>query len=264
MEYLAVTLVQSNIYWEDPEKNILHVDELLHHSECGDLIILPEMFTTGFSTKPSKQIIDFAKNGILWMQHTARLKNAAVCGSMIAMENGRLLNRFVFADPSGKVFHYDKKHLFSMGTEDEFYAAGTEKVIIPFMGLNFRPNICYDLRFPVWNRNTYDPLTGKYEYDVLMFVANWPEQRIHHWEKLLQARAIENQAWVCGVNRVGTDENNIVYSGSTMLVDPYGEFKAKADDHTEQIITAQISITELVEIRKKLPFALDWDRFQIL
>lgn len=259
MEYFTVTLVQSNIIWENPEGNVSHIEDLLKDHDCGNLIVLPEMFTSGFMTHPTQKIIDFAEDAVQWMKKTAAEKQAAVCGSMIVNDSVKLFNRFVFVEPSGQIYHYDKKHLFSMGLEDELFSSGIRRVTIPYLGLNIRPYICYDLRFPVWNRNSYNNKTGIYEYDMLIFVANWPEQRIQHWGKLLQARAIENQAWVCGVNRVGTDENGITYSGSTMLVNPQGEIIARADNYVESLITSRIRLNELTDIRKNLPFARDWE-----
>ncbi len=263
MSTLHITTIQSDIQWESPEKNILHYDELLKGVSNTDIIVLPEMFLSGFSTEPVDKVIAFAPRGLEWMQHKAASVSSAICGSLIVEENNMLFNRFYFVMPCGTIHFYDKKHLFSMAGENKKFTPGTKNADIQYKDFSIRLNICYDLRFPVWNRNVYNSEDNTYDYDILIFTANWPERRIIHWEKLLQARAIENQAYVVGVNRIGTDANNIQYNGSTMIVDAVGEIIYKACDNEEDVYTVTLQKEVLNNIRQKLPFAADWDKFQI-
>jgi len=264
MDEIQITIVQSNILWEQPDENLKHYSELLEHEANCDIIIFPEMFTSGFSTHPSSGIIDSAAATLEWMKLMAKSKNTAVCGSCIVSENNRLLNRFYFISPVGDVNYYDKKHLFTMGGEHTHFSSGSKQTTVSYAGINIRPFICYDLRFPVWNRNRYNYVTGKYEYDLLIYVANWPEKRIHHWETLLRARAIENQSFVCGVNRIGNDENGIVYNGNSMVINPLGEIIIVADENKEMLLHASIQPEMLSDIRRKLPFSGDWDDFKLI
>lgn len=261
MNTRKVTLVQSDIHWEQPQNNLNHYEQLLHDTVLTDIIVLPEMFTSGFSTRPSKHIINFFPVAVEWMMQLAMEKDAAVCGSMIVSEQNKLLNRFCFVTPPGEVFWYDKKHLFTMGGENDMFSSGNMQITISFRGVKIRPLICYDLRFPIWSRNRFDRQKKQYDYDLLIYVANWPSRRIQHWKKLLVARAIENQAYVCGVNRTGLDSNNIEYLGGSMFVGPMGELIHEAADHQQEVFTAELSLFELNEIRTKLPFAADWDSF---
>jgi omega-amidase len=263
MDCIDITLVQSHIFWEKPEQNLTYFQQLLSQNQCGQIIVLPEMFTSGFTTHPSPEVIDFAEKALSWMKKIASEKHAAVCGSMIVRENNKLFNRFYWVEPSGGFHFYDKRHLFSMGGEHVMYSRGQNLITVTYLEMKIRPFICYDLRFPVWNRNEFDKKSNSFAYDLLIYVANWPEQRIQHWEKLLQARAVENLAWVCGVNRVGKDEKGIVYCGGTMLVNPMGEIVSKAPDCKEVVLNSTINMKLLRETRNKLPFAEDWDSFII-
>lgn len=263
MDLLGVTIVQCEILWENPVENLKHYEHMLRHENNSSIIVFPEMFSSGFSIHPSEQVIQSAPMVLEWMKKLAHDKQSAVCGSQIVEVNENKLNRFYFAEPDGKVSYYDKKHLFGMGRENECFSQGSKIITISYSGFNIRPYICYDLRFPVWNRNRYDKITGNYEYDLLIYVANWPEPRIQHWEKLLQARAIENQAYVCGVNRMGTDENGMKYNGNSLMIDPLGEILFRASDNCENVQTIQVSRAELTRIRTSLPFANDWDQFII-
>jgi omega-amidase len=262
MKEFRLTMVQTDILWENPPANLARYDKIVDYCEPSDLIVFPEMFSSGFSTNPSKGVSESSSQGIEWMKTSAVRTNAAICGSLIVREDRKLVNRFFLVTPAGEIFHYDKKHLFSMGGEDEFFTGGNGNISIHFRGMRIRPQICYDLRFPVWNRNKKN-IDGSYDYDLLVVVANWPEKRIIHWEKLLQARAIENQAWVCGVNRIGRDGGGLDYSGSSMLVDPSGEIVAKGADGQEWVHTFAIDNSVIEEIRTKLPFASDWDSFKL-
>ncbi len=262
MSEFRITLVQSDIAWEDPAKNFSVYNTIIDNCSPCDLIVLPEMFISGFSTHPPSEVIESGAKGVDWMKTQANKKSAAICGSLIVSENGKLFNRFLFVTPEGRVFQYDKKHLFSMGGEDEYFSSGKENISIEFRGMRIRPQICYDLRFPVWNRNRLLS-DGSFEYDLMVVVANWPEKRINHWEKLLQARAIENQAWVCGVNRVGRDGSGLEYTGNSLLVDPSGDIVVKAPEAQEFVHTFSINMSVIQDIRKRLPFAADWDSFKI-
>jgi predicted amidohydrolase len=195
------------------------------------------------------------------MQKTAAQKNAALAGSVLTEENGKYYNRFYWVNPDGSYQKYDKKHLFRIGKEWQVFTAGKEKTIVDFKGWKILPLVCYDLRFPVWSKNRL--IDVKFEYDLAIYVANWPIPRIYAWRQLLIARAIENQAYVVGVNRVGTAGKNIEHSGDSMLVDAHGKIVAEAQPNKEAVITASISRTELEETRKQLPFALDWDEFVV-
>jgi omega-amidase len=261
---MKITAIQFDIVWENPQKNRQICTDFIDNAGQTDLIVLPEMFCSGFSTNPSELVIESASETIDWMKIIAKKHNAALCGSLIVSKNKELYNRFCFVTPQGKVTYYNKKHLFAHGGEAEFFSPGNELVSIEYSGMKIRPMICYDLRFPVWTRNTYSRVEKSFAYDLLIFVANWPEKRIHHWEKLLQARAIENQAYVCGVNRVGDDKNGIHYSGSTMIVDPMGDILCKAADNKADVITSKIDTEFLQLIRNKLAFASDWDSFNII
>ena len=198
MENLNITLIQPDINWEDIRANLKKYTKMISEVETTDVIVLPEMFTTGFSMAPEKLKEKMDGISVEWMKNTARAKNAAVVGSLIIQDSGKIVNRAVWVSPDGKTECYDKRHLFSMGEEHLFYSPGNKKQIVEFRGWRFCPLICYDLRFPVWSRNAEN-------YDVLIYMANWPAPRHHVWKNLLVARAIENQAYCVGVNRTGTD-----------------------------------------------------------
>ena len=248
---MNITLVQSELYWEVIEKNLLGFEEKLKNIGQTDLIILPEMFSTGFSMNAASVAETMDGSAINWMRKTAMKKNCALTGSLIIKENGKFFNRLIFMRADGSFEQYDKKHLFTMAKEEETYAAGTEKIIIEYKGWKICPLICYDLRFPIWNRNLED-------YDLAIYVANWPDRRSYHWRSLLTARAIENQCYVAAVNRVGTDGKDLYYSGYSSLIDPAGEILYQKAD-SEDIQQFDISLEHLKEVRTKLPFLKDRD-----
>ena len=248
---MNITLVQSALYWENIEKNLSSFEEKLNNIGQTDLIILPEMFSTGFSMNASAVAESMDGTAVNWMRKTAAKKNSAITGSLIIREGGKFYNRLIFMRPDGSFEQYDKKHLFTMAKEEETYTAGTEKIIIDYLGWKICPLICYDLRFPIWNRNLED-------YDLAIYVANWPDRRSYHWRSLLTARAIENQCYVAAVNRVGTDGKDLYYSGHSSLIDPTGEaIYQKAD--AEDIQQIDLNKEYLIEIRTKLPFLKDRD-----
>ena len=262
MQDLTLTFIQADLAWEDTETNLANFDRKIKSiHEPTDLIILPEMFNTGFSINPEGIAEETGGRTFRWMQQKAKEKNAAMAGSVLTDENGKYYNRFYWINPDGSHQQYDKKHLFRLGKEWKVFSAGSEKIVVDYKGWKIMPLICYDLRFPVWSKNRL--IDGEYEYDLLIYVANWPVPRVYAWKQLLIARAIENLAYVVGVNRVGKAAGNIDHSGESMLVDAFGHEIAKAKPHEEEIITATISKTELEETRKKLPFAMDWDDFEV-
>lgn len=254
MENLNITLVQPDIIWEDREANLKKYSKLLSGVEKTHLIVLPEMFTTGFSMSPEKLKEPMEGASLQWMKALAREKNAAVAGSLIIEEQGKNYNRFLWVFPDGKVEIYDKRHLFTMSGEHLHYSPGNKKLVVEYLGWRFCPLICYDLRFPVWSRNTEN-------YDVLLFVANWPSARHHVWKNLLVARAIENQSYCIGVNRVGTDGTGLNYAGDSALVDSKGF--ASFLGEKEQVKSFEMSFDELHQFRNKFPLLDDRDEFKL-
>lgn len=248
---MNITLVQTLLYWEDIEKNLLELEIKLDKISQTDLIILPEMFSTGFSMNAAAVAESMDGRALSWMKKNAAKKNCAITGSLIIKENDKFYNRLIFMQPDGSFRQYDKKHLFSMAKEEETYTAGSEKIIIDYQGWRICPFICYDLRFPIWNRNLED-------YDLAIYVANWPDRRSYHWRSLLTARAIENQCYVAAVNRVGTDGKDLYYSGHSSLIDPAGEIIYQKAD-LEDIQQFDLSMEHLKDIRNKLPFLKDRD-----
>ncbi len=260
MNDLKITIIQSDLHWEDKSKNL----EMFSHkiaaiSEATDLIVLPEMFTTGFSMSPEKFAEPMSGATINWMKQKAKEKNCVITGSFICEEAGKYFNRLVWMNADGAFSTYDKRHLFRMGDEDNHYGYGDKKIIVVLKGWKICPLICYDLRFPVWARNTKQE-----QYDVLIYVANWPERRAYPWKSLLVARAIENQSYVVGLNRVGNDGNDISHSGDSLVLNPKGEPISKMKSNEDTIETTLLNYSELVEFRKTFPALLDSDEFTIL
>ncbi|HEX8516390.1 MAG TPA: amidohydrolase [Bacteroidia bacterium] len=256
-ENLSITLIQSDLHWEDQARNLQMFSEKIALIPGNtDLIILPEMFTTGFSMQPEKFAEGMDGSTIAWMKKQAKENNCVLTGSFACGENGKYYNRLVWMRPDGTFSYYDKRHLFSMGDENNHYSAGDKKIIEEIMGWKICPLICYDLRFPVWSRNTDG-------YDLLIYVANWPERRSHPWKTLLLARAIENQCYAAGVNRIGEDANGIYHSGDSAVIDPKGEIISNIGPHKEETETILLNHTELEEFRKIFPVLNDADKFEI-
>lgn len=254
---LKISLVQTELHWENPPKNLLMFSELLSENEIKtDLIILPEMFNTGFTMNSALFAEEMDENTINWMRKTAWEYNCVITGSLIIKENDKFYNRLIWMKPDGNFHYYDKRHLFRMAKEDKHFTAGTEKIILELKGWKICPLICYDLRFPVWSRN-------KNDYDVLIYIANWPEKRSYAWKNLLIARSIENLAYVIGVNRVGSDGNDVVYSGDSAVINPKGDYVATTIQYKTEIINFDLSFEELEDYRKKFPAHLDADDFEI-
>ncbi len=255
MQNLKITIIQPDIIWENPKANLDKYSAFIDKVENTDIIILPEMFTTGFSMNLNDLKESMDGESVSWMKEIAIQKNVAIVGSLIIEENGKVYNRAIWMFPNGNSLHYDKRHLFTMGQEHKHYTKGIEKTIVEYKGWKFCPLICYDLRFPVWSRNTEN-------YDVLLYMANWPSARHHHWKKLLVARAIENQCYCIGNNRVGSDGMGLSYLGDSGIVKPDGTDDFMGDN--ESLKTFKISFSELQKYRKSFPFLDDRDDFQIL
>lgn len=258
---MKVTIIQTKLYWENIPKNLEHFSDKLKtiRKNSTDLILLPEMFSTGFTMNAKNLAEKMNGSAMRWMRDVASAKNAVVCGSLIISEEGNYFNRFIWMNPDGTFQKYDKRHLFRMAKENEVYTAGTEKIIIEYKDWRICPLVCYDLRFPAWSRN--EAMDKK--YDVLIYVANWPARRKLAWKQLLVARAIENQSYVIGVNRVGKDGNAFAYSGDSAVINPMGEKISKTKAGKESVETISLSWKKLADVRKSLPFLLDADTIEI-
>ena len=266
MSQLKTSLVQCDLRWEDPQANHTHLEALLGDldSRDTDLIVLPEMFATGF-TMNSREMAQPMKESqsVAWLQTQAKARGCVVTGSVAIVDDGQYYNRMVWATQTGEVSYYDKRHLFRMAGEHERYGMGKQRHIVELNGFKLQLSVCYDLRFPVWMRQ--QPAEGEhFEYDAILCVANWPAPRRHPWRTLLQARAVENLAYVVGVNRVGEDAKGLAYSGDSMLVDFKGEPLIDHPAHTPFIETGTLDKTDLDAFREKFPAWQDADRFSLL
>lgn len=297
---LKITVIQSELHWENAAKNLaMFTKKIASIKEETDLIILPEMFTTGFTMNSAQFAETMEGETVVWMKQQAKNKNAAIVGSLIIEEDASPLegrykgvnyfNRLIWVQPDGKIYTYDKRHLFRMANEHEFYTSGNKRLIVEYKGWKICPLICYDLRFPVWSRNkefkaeslkfkvdhsqeylssptTHHPSPITYHssaFDLLIYVANWPEARKTPWSKLLEARAIENQVYVLGVNRVGVDGRQMTYSGNSAVIDPKGNVMSNIAEHQNYIQTIELNREELDDFRAKFPVGLDGDDFEI-
>jgi len=324
---LKITVIQSELHWENAAKNLaMFTEKIASIKEATDVIVLPEMFTTGFTMNSTQLAETMEGKTVEWMKQQAKSKNSAIVGSLIITENipfsggvrslshqslGAFYNRLIWAQPNGKIYTYDKRHLFRMANEHEFYTSGNERLIVEYKGWKICPLICYDLRFPVWSRNKEFDVQGlKFEvdlknheknsnppavgqalkpqtsnlkpaFDCLIYVANWPEARKTPWSKLLEVRAIENQVYVVGVNRVGkspspthpegkgvsnpqvTEESGITYSGNSAIIDPKGNVISNIPEYQNYIQTIELNREELDDFRTKFPVGLDGDDFEI-
>lgn len=260
---LHITLVQSNLHWQDADANLQMFSDKLTGVSATDLIVLPEMFSTGFSMAAEQLAEEMNGKSVNWMRDLAKEKNAVVTGSLIIKAPNPdiedawcYFNRLVWMKPDGKYLTYDKRHLFSLSGEEKVFEAGTEKLIVELNGWKICPLVCYDLRFPVWSRNIEDG------YDILLYVANWPERRIQAWKYLLIARAIENQCYTIGVNRVGNDGNDIYHSGDSIAVDALGNILYHKEQ-VEDVTTIELHYEDLQKLRESLPFLKDADSFEV-
>lgn len=255
---MKITLVQNNIKWADKKANLHYVEHLLSSlAGVTDLVVLPEMFTTGFCVKNLELAENSDGETVLTLQTWAKKYNVALTGSFLATENDKYFNRAFFVYPSGEITIADKRHLFTMAKEDKYITAGNKRLIVHYKGFNIFILVCYDVRFPVWSRNINN------EYDLLVYVANFPEKRIADWDVLLRARAIENQAYVCGVNRVGEDANGFEHSGHSVLLDFKGNELLSYADSQEASETIEIDTTALNRYRQSFAVWRDADKFSI-
>jgi len=254
---MKISLVQPDTVWENKSENLRNLEILiLPLYNKTDIVVLPEMFNTGFSMNHERLWELPGKDTFDWMKSTAEKGNFGLCGSYMVSENNLIYNRFVFISPENEIRQYDKRHLFSMAGEHKFFTPGSERVTFSFRDVRISPFICYDLRFPVWSRS-------RNEIDLIIYSANWPESRIAAWNTLTKARAIENQCFVAAVNRIGTDGNGTLYCGESMLINHLGEVIVSAGSAHEGSVTGEISIDELSDFRTKFPFLKDADEFTI-
>jgi predicted amidohydrolase len=254
---MKVAVIQSHLYWENADQNRMQFEKKINAiAENVDLIVLPEMFSTGFTMNPTTVSEPMNGTTILWLQRLAKSKNSAITGSLVIKENQNYYNRLVFVFPSGEIKHYDKRHLFSLVGEEKIYTSGNEKVLIEYKGFKICPLICYDLRFPVFARNVE-------EYDLLIYVANWPKPRITAWDVLLKARAIENMCFTIGVNRIGEDDNHHEYTGHSQVVDCLGNYLIEPQETASVFITV-LDKNKMFETRTKFGFLNDKDAFTVL
>lgn len=261
MQDLNVTIVQSFLHWGDKKQNLEQFEKYLASANGSHLVVLPEMFSTGFITNPAPHAEEENGPVLEWMKEQASKNSFVVTGSIIVSSDNNYYNRLYWVRPDRSYEYYDKRHLFRMAGEDEKFSYGRSKLIVTLNGWKILPLICYDLRFPVWSMNRY--LQGDYEYDLLIYVANWPQARNHVWKSLLTARAIENQVYVIGVNRIGKDNNGIEHSGDSSVIDPKGNPIIKMPPSKQAIESASLSYRELNEFRAKFTVGLDWDHYKL-
>jgi omega-amidase len=259
MSTLTITTIQTNLQWENKAANLQLLKEKINSiGEKTEIIVLPEMFSTGFTMQPQLLAETMDGETVQWMREIAIANKVILTGSIIIKEEEHYFNRLIWMLPNGESGYYDKRHLFAYAEEDKHYTAGKKRLIASVKGWKINLQVCYDLRFPVWARQQSEA-----EYDVLLYIANWPEKRIRAWKTLLCARAIENQCYVVGVNRVGNDGNNIYHSGDSLVIDPLGEVLYHMPN-AEDIFTITLEKEKLEEVRKKFPFRKDSDQFTIL
>ncbi|HCM29945.1 MAG TPA: nitrilase-related carbon-nitrogen hydrolase [Bacteroidales bacterium] len=259
---ISWALYQADTIWLDIDTNLKNIEFAIQRSTKSniDILVCPEVCTTAYATKNPEYAQSMHSPMINKLKFLANNYDIAICGSFMINENDKIYNRFLFFTPDGVIYKYDKAHLFSLAEENIYFTKGKEIVTIPYLGWNIRPYICYDIRFPVFNRNRIN--NNSFDYDVLVYVSNWPTKRYNHWKHLLIARAIENQAYVIGVNRVGTDGNGFEYMGGTMCIDPVGNVILEGMQD-ENVYFVKTNYDNLVKIRQKLPFSKDWDDFDI-
>ena len=267
MSSLTITTIQTNLIWEDKEANLRLLEKkILSLPDPVEVVVLPEMFGTGFSMRPEFFAESMDGLTISWMSTIAARKRIILSGSLIIREGDDYFNRLVWMQPDGVFGYYDKRHRFAYAGEDQRYTAGCKRLVTSVKGWRVLPLVCYDLRFPVWSRQTPSitdhGIDGNLEYDLLLYVANWPQRRSHAWKTLLQARAIENQCFVAGVNRIGNDGNGIYHSGDTLIIGPLGEILYDAADR-EEVFSLTLQKETLTGVRQHFPFWRDADHFTI-
>lgn len=264
MSNLTISLIQTNLSWEDKAANLQMLEKKIDAlQDKTEIIILPEMFSTGFSMRAKELAETMDGPTVEWMKKISAGKKVVLTGSLIIEENGQYFNRLIWMLPNGQFGQYDKRHCFSLAGEDKYYTSGDKRLIASVKGWKVNLCICYDLRFPVWSRQTITPDSTAPEFDLLIYVANWPDRRVQAWKTLLPARAIENQCYVAGVNRIGNDGNDIPHSGFSMIVDPLGEVQ-QMEPGQEGILTMTLNRNMLDDTRQQIPFWKDADPFLIL
>lgn len=257
MSKIRISLIQSNLVWENIAQNIKNFEIKINELKGKtDIVLLPEMFTTGFSMNPKQLAQTMTGDTVSWMKKQSAENDFAIGGSLIITENNKYYNRFIFVEPSGLIHYYDKHHLFSITGENNDYTAGNARTIIKYKGFRFLLQICYDLRFPVFMRN-------KNDYDAILLVANWPERRNEAWKQLLIARAMENQCYIAAVNRVGNDGNNISHTGDSMILDYAGRILVSAKPFNEEVINSEFNIENLKDALEKFSAWKDADEFKL-
>mgnify|MGYP006197644085 CR=1 FL=1 len=261
---MKISLIQTSLAWENAEANRNNFTRLINTiEEDTDLILLPEMFATGFTMEPDKAAEGMDGETLSWMKTIATKRNCAITGSLVIEDKGHYYNRLFFVKPDGAMHMYDKRHLFSLAVEDKAYTPGSERLVLEYKGWKICPLVCYDLRFPVFSRNRYDVERPEaLDYDLALYVANWPAARDHAWKTLLRARAIENLCYVAGLNRVGEDGNRIRYNGDSAVIDFLGHPVTECAD-MEVVTTSTLLGSELARHRQKFPAMLDGDRFEL-
>ena len=258
MHPLKISIVQTDIAWENKQENLRMLRETLHALRgTTEIVVLPEMFSTGFTMKSRELAEPVSGITVRILKELAADFQLALCGSFICSERSNYYNRAFFITPEGEEFYYDKRHLFRMGNEAEYFSSGNNKLIISYRGWNICLLVCYDLRFPVWSRNVNN------EYDLLIYVASWPQARRLAWDTLLCARALENMCYVCGVNRIGVDGNKLIYNGGSVVFSAKGEVLASVPDGEEGIETVSLSLISLQQLRDKFPVWKDADAFRL-
>ena len=261
-DQLNISLIQSDLFWEDKKANLEMFSQKISSIKGADIIVLPEMFTTGFTNNTVPLAEEMEGETHLWMKHMARDKNAAICGSIIVKDDNKCFNRFLWVQADGATFFYDKKHLFAMAGEDDFFTGGNKNQIIDYKGWKINLLVCYDLRFPVWSRRIDGDDNN--DYDLLIYVASWPIARVHAWSTLLKARAIENMSYCVGLNRIGFDGKGFEYPGASVILNCLGEELQASHQAKEEIINHSIEYKHLTKVREKLPFHRDQDPFKLL
>ncbi len=262
MQNLKLVVIQADIIWEDVDQNLDNFENKLSQIvERPDLIVLPEMFNTGFTMNVEKCAEKENGKTVNWVQQRAQEKNCVITGSLLVNEAGKFYNRMFWVNPDGSYETYDKRHLFRMGFEHHTMSQGLNKKIVKLFDWRINLQICYDLRFPVWSKNNF--INDQYDYDVLLYVANWPEVRSFAYKSLLVARAIENQTYVIWVNRVGSDGNKVYHSGDSMVIDPLGNIVSQTKPGVEEFLSIELNLKNLYSLREKFKVGLDWDRFRI-
>lgn len=259
---MKLAIVQADLFWENPVENRAHLSKLIDEVEA-DVFVFPEMFVSGFTMNTESVAETMDGKTVQWAKDLAKNKNAVITGSIIIEEEGSYFNRMIWVEPNGKVVTYDKRHLFRMANEQNYFSSGKEKRIVEYKGVKFCLMVCYDLRFPVWSRNL-ESNNSNPEYDCLIYVANWPSVRSSAWKVLLQARAIENQCYVVGVNRVGVDGNEKLYSGDSRIFSPKGDRMDNIEPNKEMVNVVEIDLDSLERFRDKFPVMKDSDKFEIL